>query len=185
MIDEQALEQQTGWGRFAGFFRKRITEEEQETAARLDRPDELSQPYPDDADEIIEFLVCALRRRQAIVEKLSKYPELNDHGFFMVICKLYRDTYHGIGLTNNRITALIEAFSTARITRATAARKLQKANEVGLFVSRRDGKFTRYFLHPEMIKICTEAFGGMMKDVEAIRAGEHPSDRPDNSAHAA
>lgn len=136
---------------------------------------DLRSSYPSNAPEIIGFLAKVLRRRQKIVERLVKYPELNDHGFFMVICKLYRDTYLGIGHSNHRVSQIIEIFSTSEISRATAARILQKANEVHVFISENDPQDKRrqlYYLHPEMIEICSEAFGGMISDVTAGSASK-------------
>lgn len=157
----------SGW-RFGNLFSRGISDDEKKAAVTSDALSELQGIYPDNAQEIIDFLAKILRRRQPIVEHLSKYPELNDHGFFMIICKMYRDTYHGIGQTNDRITHLIAMFSTTDISRATAARTLQKANEVNVFVTYRDKKDRRkqrYYLHAEMIQLCSDAFGGMIEDV--------------------
>ncbi len=156
-----------GWS-FWELFSGKVTDEDEKAEAASKLGDELRSHYPENAPEIIDFLARVLRRRQGIVDRLKEYPELNDHGFFMVICKLYRDTYLGIGHSSNRISHLIEIFSTARISRATAVRTLQKANEVKVFMSKSDPRDKRkqlYFLHPEMIELCSEAFGGMIDDV--------------------
>lgn len=153
--------------RFADLFRRGASDAEKKDATS-DLVADLKDVYPPDALEIIDFLGNVLRRRQPIVEYLSQYPELNDHGFFMVICKMYRDTYHGIGHTNDRVTNLIAMFSTSDISRATAARTLQKATKAKVLVARQDKKDRRkqrYYLHRDMIAICSEAFGGMVHDV--------------------
>jgi len=173
MVDKSLPEEkpekvkQAVW-RFAHLFRRNVSDEEQESASPSDAHLDLIKDYPDNALEIIDFLAQVLRRRQPIVEHLEKYPELNDHGFFMVICKLYRDTYHGVGHTNDRITGLIAMFSTTDISRATAARILKKANTAEVFTSIRDSgdkRKQRYYLHSKMIRLCSESFGGMFEDV--------------------
>ena len=130
--------------------------------------EELRQSYPDDAAEIMGFMTNVLRRREVIVERLKKHPELNDHGFFMVLCLMYMETYRGVGYTAGKLIQIIELFATAEISPGTAARKLQKANEIELFVTdkdARDNRRQRYYLNPEMIKIFSEMFGGMIDDV--------------------
>lgn len=153
--------------RFADFFRFGRQPDEQLKPSPL--VDDLKSNYPDNAKEIISFMTNVIRRRESIVERLKKYPELNDHGFFMVMCLMYLDTYKGIGHTSSRLTHLIEIFSTSEISIGTAARKLQKANEVSVFISDRDAidsRKQRYYLHPEMITIFSETFGGMIDDVK-------------------
>lgn len=166
--------------RFSRFFGWRSSPAKEE-ANLTELSAELQKLYPANAPDIMEFLTNVLRRRQPIVERLSKFPELNEHGFFMVICKMYMDTYQGVGYTNNAITRLIETFATADISHGTAARKLQKANEVEVFVTDRDkndSRKQRYYLHPEMIRMCTEAFGGMIEDVFASTAS--PQTQPNH-----
>lgn len=130
---------------------------------------ELHEAYPPNTGEVIAFLRNILQRRQAIVDYLSNYPELNDHGFFMVICKVYMDTYRGVGHTNDRITQLIQVFSTSDISRATAARTLHKATKAGVFTINRDPndrRKQRYYLHKDMITLCSDAFAGMLEDAK-------------------
>ncbi|MEM8539411.1 MAG: hypothetical protein AAGF25_00515 [Pseudomonadota bacterium] len=153
--------------RFTDLFKRGATDAEKKDAA-VDLVADLKAVYPKEALVIIDFLGNVLRRRQPIVEYLNRYPELNDHGFFMVICKMYRDTYHGIGHTNDRVTNLIAMFSTSDVSRATAARTLQKATKAKVLVARRDEKDRRkqrYYLHEDMIALCSNAFGGMIDDV--------------------
>ena len=154
--------------RFGSLFRQSVRPGDGATHTPLQK--ELRSLYPHNADEITTFLTNVLKRRQSIVERLSKHPELNDHGFFMVICKMYIDSYHGIGHTNSRITHLIELFASSEISRGTAARKLRKANELNVFVTEsdsQDSRKQRYYLHPEMIELCSEAFGGMIEDIRS------------------
>jgi hypothetical protein len=169
--------------RFAKFFSWwRSPVEDETNLTRLST--ELQKLYPENAPQIMEFLANILRRRQPIVERLRKHPELNDHGFFMVICKLYMDTYHGVGYTNSAITRLIETFATADISHGTAARKLQKAYEVGVFEKdsdKDDSRKQRYYLHPDMIRMCTEAFGGMIDDVLASSAASQKDGQPEGN----
>lgn len=132
--------------------------------------EELRKSYPDDAAEIIGFMTNVLRRREVIVERLKTHPELNDHGFFMVLCLMYMETYRGVGYTAGKLIQIIELFATAEISPGTAARKLQKANEIELFVTDKDAKDNRrqrYYLHPEMIVTFSEMFGGMIDDVRS------------------
>lgn len=165
VIDEDKSLPARRW-RFFDFFRRPSEAEKREVASSKLQA-KLKHTYPENTGEILDFLAKTLRRRQRIVERLSMHPELNSHGFFMVICKVYRDTYHGMGLTNERLAQLIQVFSTPEISRTTAARILQKANEAEVFVSESDAKDKRrqrYYLHPDMISICSDVFGGMLSD---------------------
>lgn len=169
--------------RFASWFSWRQSEE----PGRTRLSDELKGYYPDNAVTIIKFMTNVLRRRQDIVEKLKKHPELNDHGFFMVICLMYMDTYKGIGYTSSRLVNIIELFSTSEISTGTAARRLQKANDVAVFVAETDAKDSRkqrYYLSPEMIRLCSEAFGGMIEDVLADFATPSQAAAGDTSSAA-
>ncbi|MEO9517480.1 MAG: hypothetical protein ABJH45_21735 [Paracoccaceae bacterium] len=142
----------------------------EETAEDSELKDRLRDEYPEDVDEIVQFLVNSLSRRQAIVEKLGKHPDLNDHGFFLVICKMYIDTYKGHGYPGSRLAQLIERCSRKAISRPTVMRKIEKAKTANVFeweTSDVDGRSVRYYLHRDFIKICSEMFGGMIQDVRA------------------
>lgn len=128
---------------------------------------DLQNTYPENAAEIADFLKKVLVRRQPIVERLSQHPELNDHGFFLLICKMYRDTFRGVGLTKTRLLNLMVTFSRHQIAHSTAEKKIKKASDVGVFDRRPDAKDARrtlYFLNKEMIAVCSEAFSGMLED---------------------
>ena len=159
--------------RFANLFTRQVSVEEQGSAVETDDLSDLQAAYPDNALEIIDFLATALRHRQPIVKYLSDYPDLNDHGFFMVICKLYRDTYRGIGHTPDSMINLIKMFSTTKISGSTATRVLQNGNKAKVFErirDKEDARNKRYYLRREMIDLCSEAFGSMIEDVVRNRS---------------
>jgi hypothetical protein len=159
-----------GWS-FSDLFRIRRAESEI-ISVKKELSSDLIEAYPENAFEIIEFIGNALRRRQPIVEYLKDFPELNNHGFFMVMCKMYRDTYHGIGHTHDRTANLIIMFSSADISHSTASRTLQKAVAANVFTTRKDDKDKRklrYYLHGNMIKLLSHAFGGMIDDINHSR----------------
>jgi hypothetical protein len=152
-----------------------------------DLASKLRSHYPSDAEDIIKFMTSVLERREAIVERLKKHPELNDHGFFMVLCLMYIATYRGIGYSSGRLVHFIELFATSNISIGTAARKLQKANDVELFVTDRDAldsRKQRYFLHEDMIRIFSDTFGGMIDDVRAadLKDGQPEAKAPSDSS---
>jgi hypothetical protein len=66
------------------------------------------------------------------------------------------------------MTRMIAKFAVSDISHGTAARKLQKAIEAGVFISERDqtdNRKQRYYLHPEMIVVCSGAFESLMRSV--------------------
>jgi hypothetical protein len=160
------------WKSFADLFTRRFRAKSEDVEASNLAPT-LKLKYPKTANQIIEFISVVLREREAIVDRLQKYPDLNDHGFFMVICLMYIHTYKGIGYTRSALLSHIMNFSTTPITMDTAAKKLQRANEVDVFVydkDRKDGRQQRYYLHPEMIDICSSMFEKMLNGAQSIQA---------------
>jgi len=130
-----------------------------------------SVDFPADANEIIEFAEKILSRRQPIVDRLSKYPTLNDHGFFLLICRIYKHSARGKGLTQKQMKKLLIQFSRNAFEERTALKKIDLAEEVHVFERKKnptDQRSKLYFLHPDFVELISETFRGMIFDARQV-----------------
>ena len=95
------VDDEADW-QFAKFFRRHHAPDERKTVDNtvLD----LVSLYPNNAQHVITFVPSLLKAQQPIFDYIEGYPDLTDHGFFLVICKVYFDTYHRIGHTSSELT---------------------------------------------------------------------------------